>query len=539
MAGIHFQIGNHPEALNYMYQQLEVAQRIGDQRRVANAYNNLANVYFESGDYDRAIETLHHNLEIAGEIGYERIVCLSLLNLAEAYLLAGDGERALENGLRGLRVSQETGFELFEVYAFHLIGKSYMKLGNPSQAIHTLEQALALSVRLESKVTESLILLSLGEAYRDMQQFDRALAYLQQAVAVAQSIDARSELFKGHLLLSEIYQQQGDLGQALHHFKEHHAWRERVFNEQADQRLKVLQVAHDTETSKREAEILRLKTQQLEQEIVEQRKLEEALQVSRDELERQVKARTVELSDTIALLKQEIIERERAETEIQRMVNTLEQRVAARTEELTAFLDLILLAGQAVNLTDIVEQALTRIIEVTRSQAICVHLLDAEGVTLWLADQQGLSAHHRARVQSVKLHPSFQHWLQQPNDPLVSSALSTTRRLPPPFRLRGFKSYLGAQMRVGPRVSGLLSYFRFTDEGFGVDEVALGTALAEQMGLVLEIDRLRENAEAMAVLEERQRLARDLHDSVTQSLYSLSLFSRAARRPQTTGTPSV
>jgi signal transduction histidine kinase len=100
---------------------------------------------------------------------------------------------------------------------------------------------------------------------------------------------------------------------------------------------------------------------------------------------------------------------------------------------------------------------------------------------------------------------------------------------PPAFHLPGFKSYLGAQIRIGKRTEGLMSYFRHTDRGFGLDEIALGTALAEQMGTMLEIHRLRENAEAMAVLQERQRLARDLHDSVTQSLYSLSLFSRAAR----------
>jgi signal transduction histidine kinase len=46
---------------------------------------------------------------------------------------------------------------------------------------------------------------------------------------------------------------------------------------------------------------------------------------------------------------------------------------------------------------------------------------------------------------------------------------------------------------------------------------------------IVEMHRLREEAEATAVVQERQRLARDLHDSVTQSLYSLSLFSRAGR----------
>lgn len=45
-----------------------------------------------------------------------------------------------------------------------------------------------------------------------------------------------------------------------------------------------------------------------------------------------------------------------------------------------------------------------------------------------------------------------------------------------------------------------------------------------------ENERLRQQAAEMAILEERNRLARDLHDSVTQSLYSLTLFAEASQR---------
>jgi signal transduction histidine kinase len=92
-----------------------------------------------------------------------------------------------------------------------------------------------------------------------------------------------------------------------------------------------------------------------------------------------------------------------------------------------------------------------------------------------------------------------------------------------------FQTYLGAQIKIGSRTEGILSCYRFTDRGYGIDEIALVTALAEQLGMMLETQRLRKHAASMAVLEERQRLARDLHDSVTQTLYSLSLFSRAGR----------
>ena len=528
IAGIYYQIGNYPEGLNFMYKQLDAAQRIGDKRRMANAYNNLANIYLETGDYERAVETLNHNLQIASETDYKRIEFLSYINLAETYLLAGDYEIALENALRGLSVSQEAEFELFEVYTFDLIGKSYLKLGDGVQAIHHLEKALALSRKVESKVTESLILLNMGQAYRDMQQLDQALDYLQQGIITAQSIDAKSELFKGHLLLSEIYEQQADFAQALHHFKKYHSFKELVHGEKADERLKVLQVAHDTETAKKEAEIFQLRTVQLEQEITERRKTEEALQEARDKLEQQVELRTVELSNTVALLQQEIEERERVEAEIQQMVEMLEQRVADRSRELAALYDMTILFTDAQNLTEILEPALRNICNSIGGSGIVVHVLDADKSQLQLAAHVSLSV--GAQMHQVALTPVFADWLHQADAP-VMLVVNTAEHsfLPSELLPSRYRTYLGIALRVRDEVIGMLGVYREEERPFSFKNISLLITIAEQLGIIIQNHRLQEQSQRMTRALERQRLARELHDSVAQRIYSLHLFARAGQ----------
>lgn len=57
----------------------------------------------------------------------------------------------------------------------------------------------------------------------------------------------------------------------------------------------------------------------------------------------------------------------------------------------------------------------------------------------------------------------------------------------------------------------------------------LYTVIGNQIGIAIENAQLYAQAQQLASLEERNRLARDLHDSVTQTVFSVSLAAEAAR----------
>ena len=90
------------------------------------------------------------------------------------------------------------------------------------------------------------------------------------------------------------------------------------------------------------------------------------------------------------------------------------------------------------------------------------------------------------------------------------------------------RSELTVPITVKGKTIGVLDAQSEQLNGFDQVDVEMLQALANQAGIAIENVRLHEQAKHVAVLEERQRLARDLHDSVTQSLYGLNLYAEAA-----------
>jgi len=89
----------------------------------------------------------------------------------------------------------------------------------------------------------------------------------------------------------------------------------------------------------------------------------------------------------------------------------------------------------------------------------------------------------------------------------------------------GIRSFMHVPIEIGDQVFGVFNVSYTQPRAFGDEERRLFTALAQRAALVIENAQLYERAQELAVVEERSRLARDLHDAVTQTLFSASLIA--------------
>jgi signal transduction histidine kinase len=212
------------------------------------------------------------------------------------------------------------------------------------------------------------------------------------------------------------------------------------------------------------------------------------------------------------------------------VLENLEKQVNTRTRHLSTLYEISSVAGEPDEVETLMQRMLEITLEVMNSPAGAIHRFDETASHLSLLAEVNFPVETRAAFSNLPVSAVFWRNLVESSEPLVIPDLKTDTRIPHTLAACPFPALLAAPIRAKGRCLGLFSIFNYSILDYTIEDVTLFTTIAEQIAGAVERARLQHQAERAAVAEERQRLARELHDSISQLLYSLVLYAGAGRK---------
>ncbi len=209
----------------------------------------------------------------------------------------------------------------------------------------------------------------------------------------------------------------------------------------------------------------------------------------------------------------------------------LEQQVTERTGELATLLATSQSIVAMLDLEPLLDRVLEQLARLIDYDAAFVGTLEGDTLTIRAfrsvvprrdqrATRLDLTRVPPLRALIASRQPFVIDDLQQ-DAPLLASIESTLQD-------RALnRAMMGVPLVVQDRVIGVLSLLHQQPGYYVEHDLQRVQSFANQVALALENARLYERAREAATLEERARLARELHDAVTQTLFSASLVADA------------
>jgi signal transduction histidine kinase len=195
-----------------------------------------------------------------------------------------------------------------------------------------------------------------------------------------------------------------------------------------------------------------------------------------------------------------------------------EQERRARRQTAT-ILDATRAVTSSLQINDVLHEAARCIAQALR-QPFCA---------VWMLDEERRVFHPAFRVASVPDPAMDDRFRTLPPIPADTAELSAAERAVQ--QLMPFAKYVAVPLSARDRVLGVAA-IPIAREETPIDQadMAVAGAIASSVALALENASLYERSQQLAISEERNRLARELHDSVTHSLFSITLIAQALPR---------
>ncbi|MFO7634465.1 MAG: histidine kinase, partial [Caldilinea sp.] len=228
----------------------------------------------------------------------------------------------------------------------------------------------------------------------------------------------------------------------------------------------------------------------------------------------------------------DITRRKQTEELLERRVEERTQEIERRRRVADSLRDILRVLNSNRSLQEILDIIVAQARELLRADASAIYQLHEGDKPLSFQAGVGISPEQLTAVydedSARPVDPNRNH------HPLNNhgAVLNNSDAGAPIFQIDGrdYCAQLAVPLKLKDEIyGGLMLYYR-EPRRFSSEEIELAVMFGDQAALAIENARLRVQAEQTAVAAERNRIARDMHDSVTQTLFSASLIAEVLPR---------
>ncbi len=201
--------------------------------------------------------------------------------------------------------------------------------------------------------------------------------------------------------------------------------------------------------------------------------------------------------------------------------SSLEKKVADRTRALALMNSILSVASRSMDIQEILEETLSITVEQMGFDAGAAFRHEPDPVAIRLAAQRGFEPAMAMELANRYVITA----LGTAAEPPPTVATYVTDESPAEWGQSRFHLLVSVQLSAKGRRLGLFLLGRCEPGRLSAEELSLLSAIGQQIGVAIETAHLYEQAEETAIATERRRLARELHDAVTQTLFSANLIA--------------
>jgi len=190
-------------------------------------------------------------------------------------------------------------------------------------------------------------------------------------------------------------------------------------------------------------------------------------------------------------------------------------------------------ASNTVSLNDFLAESIRQIVFAFQCQAIGIFLSDQNNKKdedrVQLIAHYGLSDHAAAKMRNLPKSLMFS-WVSETKQPLIIDNMDNNPQLPEQMWGMDYSHLILLPLIIHTepvsKILGYLTLAKNDHRNFTPDEIIRISIISEHIATLIESNQRRQSTIAFT---ERQRLFRDLHDSVSQKLYGLVTMTEAAQ----------